>query len=1075
MSHLGHVPSVGPFVSHGLSMPSVSMELTQLLTSNALQGQSLPSVSSTHDHFINNDVSANTVPVENCVTNAENRIVCHSKSSVVNFDSNAHSHFDNHAETHCNSLTNDKTKDIISRSSENFSDVSGQHISNLSSTKLLSNSEANEIDNLIGVIPSIKDKRFDQESDFDKFGRELVSQLYALGDQLKENKAISVTAIRNRLHAYQSQIGNIVLRMADNHTADCDNLIDWMDFAAGLPVCSQSFRLDFEIQRIRYAIDKTKVMGDNLKFKFSERKQSSNLRKQILLLVYDAKKLLKEEFSYMQSEVYRMEDDISKFNALVNLTVDGDIVQASRCPECSSRTPDAALIRQGPCLLYLDKFLGNRKHNAYKLYGQYADLCNTFEKYCVSFPASQPETHESINKIQTPMSPVNGTYPSDHYRKSGDSAQSLGSLTISSHQLEKTVSQVDGSDVTGKSEFERKLDSRFDQLIADLRNHLVSYWAGCHKFATQHETHESINKMKSPVSPVRGTNPSEKGNHYRKSGNSAQPLVSANISSHQVEKTVSQVDGSDVTGKSENISHNSHNSKFTDNTFDIMHETHNSLKLETSNMDKSIPVKMSMKNSYEERSHRGAFPRDQMKNACFHCRKLGHFAYECPDLCPPSRADKDSNWRHSMKQRNVHESKNGYRHFNQSPAQNSIDIHNVPSVQNNIISDISIIPQPHVCTVQKEIPVEHNVTSLGHHNSICDNVDLSHPKSNEHIHENSDTDICDHNVITSDFPDKSDNQQINEYTDISTPSLQINPDVRHHDSFASSVIGSLTSDNTNDDNITNSIKSVCPDPSTQNSVRLSDAICDAHDTNDTNIGSITPDVIAIKTVGDTLHDDDNDMNSVPLGVNEMLLEAYHVGSYIRELLENMVDFIVDHHVQESLVKCHGEDLAVDHNADSVVNLDDDESIVHHSDDESNDSDQHYEYPDGVGHQFEISHDVRRHTNTLSENDTTISGNFPMCLADVNILSSEMGDGDLSIGYHQVLFSDGANDFGNLCRNQMDANFVTLGVLLSSSFLQCLQAINDGVHGVGLANTYLCTKLFYVKKIRHRKEIYQLNS
>ena len=327
MSHLGHVPSVGPFLSHGLSMPSVSRELTQLLTSNALQGQSLPSVSTTHDHFINNDVSTNTVPVENCVNNAENRIVCHSKSSVVNFDSNAHSHFNSHTETHYNSLINDKTNDIIPRSSENFSDVSGQHISNLSSTKLLSNSEANEIDNLIGVIPSIKDKRFDQESDFDKFGRELVSQLYALGDQLKENKAISVTAIRNRLRAYQSQIGNIVLRMADNHTADCDNLIDWMDFAAGLPVCSQSFRLDFEIQRIRYAIDKTKVMGDNLKFKFSERKQSSNWRKQILLLVYDAKKLLKEEFSYMQSEVYRMEDDISKFNALVNLTVDGDIVQ----------------------------------------------------------------------------------------------------------------------------------------------------------------------------------------------------------------------------------------------------------------------------------------------------------------------------------------------------------------------------------------------------------------------------------------------------------------------------------------------------------------------------------------------------------------------------------------------------------------------------------------------------------------------------------------------------------------------------------------------------------------------------
>ena len=447
MSHLGQVPSVGPVVSHGLSMPSVSRELTQLLTRNALQGQSLPSVSTTHDHFINNDISNNTVPVENCVTNAENRIVCHSKSSVVNFDSNAHSHFNSHTEIHGNSLTDDKTNGIIPRSSENLSDVSGQHISNLSSTKLLSNSEANEIDNLIGVIPSIKDKRFAQESDFDKFGRELVSQLYALGDQLKENKAISVTAIRNRLHDYQSQIGNIVLRMADNHTADCDNLIDWMDFAAGLPVCSQSFRLDFEIRRIRYAIDETKVMGDNLKFKFSERKQSSNLRKQILLLVYDAKKLLKEEFSYMQSEVYRMEDDISKFNALVNLTVDGDIVQELRCGVCSSPAPEAATIRQNPWSLFWDKFLGRRKHNAYKLYGQYADLCNTFEKYCVSFPASQPETHESINKIQTPVSPVNGTYHSDHYRKSGDSAQPMGSSSSSSHQVEKTVSQVDGSDV----------------------------------------------------------------------------------------------------------------------------------------------------------------------------------------------------------------------------------------------------------------------------------------------------------------------------------------------------------------------------------------------------------------------------------------------------------------------------------------------------------------------------------------------------------------------------------------------------------------------------------------------------
>ena len=81
------------------------------------------------------------------------------------------------------------------------------------------------MNNLIGVIPSIKDKRFSQESDFDKFGRDLVSQRYALGDQLKENKAISITVIRNRLHDYQSQIENIALCMADNYRTDYDNMI----------------------------------------------------------------------------------------------------------------------------------------------------------------------------------------------------------------------------------------------------------------------------------------------------------------------------------------------------------------------------------------------------------------------------------------------------------------------------------------------------------------------------------------------------------------------------------------------------------------------------------------------------------------------------------------------------------------------------------------------------------------------------------------------------------------------------------------------------------------------------------
>ena len=67
----------------------------------------------------------------------------------------------------------------------------------------------------------------------------------------------------------------------------------------------------------------------------------------------------------------------------------------------------------------------------------------------------------------------------------------------------------------------------------------------------------------------------------------------------------------------------------------------------------------------------------------------------------------------------------------------------------------------------------------------------------------------------------------------------------------------------------------------QNPVSLGDAICDAHGIDDTNIGSATPDVIAIKTIGDTHHDDDTNMNSVPLGVNEIQSEAYIVFLYKR--------------------------------------------------------------------------------------------------------------------------------------------------------------------------------------------------
>ena len=75
----------------------------------------------------------------------------------------------------------------------------------------------------------------------------------------------------------------------------------------------------------------------------SSRKQSSDLRKRILLLVYDAKKLQKDEFSYMQSEVHRLEEEIADFDTSANLTADGDIMQELGCPFIESWAPEAKL------------------------------------------------------------------------------------------------------------------------------------------------------------------------------------------------------------------------------------------------------------------------------------------------------------------------------------------------------------------------------------------------------------------------------------------------------------------------------------------------------------------------------------------------------------------------------------------------------------------------------------------------------------------------------------------------------------------------------------------------------------
>ena len=101
--------------------------------------------------------------------------------------------------------------------------------------------------------------------------------------------------------------------------------------------------------------------------------------------MYDAKKLLKEEFSYMQSEVYGLKDEIADFNALTNLTADGDIIQVLVCPVGVPRASEAAKIRQYLISSFGDQLFWDRKDSAFKLYGQYADLCDTSENTVLFF------------------------------------------------------------------------------------------------------------------------------------------------------------------------------------------------------------------------------------------------------------------------------------------------------------------------------------------------------------------------------------------------------------------------------------------------------------------------------------------------------------------------------------------------------------------------------------------------------------------------------------------------------------------------------------------------------------------
>ena len=92
-------------------------------------------------------------------------------------------------------------------------------------------------------------------------------------------------------------------------------------------------------------------------------------------------------------------------------------------------------------------FFGDRKDNAYALYGQYSGVCDTLEKWMlVCFSGTQLQTHESNDEIQTLMSPVSGTNPDekpDHHYQYGDNAQPLVYSNIGSHQADNRMSQID--------------------------------------------------------------------------------------------------------------------------------------------------------------------------------------------------------------------------------------------------------------------------------------------------------------------------------------------------------------------------------------------------------------------------------------------------------------------------------------------------------------------------------------------------------------------------------------------------------------------------------------------------------
>ena len=79
----------------------------------------------------------------------------------------------------------------------------------------------------------------------------------------------------------------------------------------------------------------------------------------------------------MQAEVENLEDEIAEFNVLVNQTVDRYITQVPRCTVSVSPAVEVSR-RQGSSSSFSDNFFKDTRDNAYKLYGQYADLRDIF-------------------------------------------------------------------------------------------------------------------------------------------------------------------------------------------------------------------------------------------------------------------------------------------------------------------------------------------------------------------------------------------------------------------------------------------------------------------------------------------------------------------------------------------------------------------------------------------------------------------------------------------------------------------------------------------------------------------------